>query len=111
MSEVRVSLFEALQEYDPSFNQQKLVYVVFGVTGLLSFVFSILLITFSSGWRDESQALLNQTYHQVFTLYTFDVLLLNFIQCFLVSGEVILCGEWNDSVPYRISYMIWKLSR
>ena len=85
MSELRVSLFEALSEYDPSFNQKRLVYFALCVTTTLSFLFSALLTQYSQGWRQEFNALFTEDFSTVFNAHTFDMLLLNVFQAIVVS--------------------------
>jgi hypothetical protein len=114
MSELRVSLFEALAHYDPSFNQQKMSKCVFGLCSSLSFLFSSLLIHFSHGWRDEFFALFENKFDVLFNSYTFDVFLLNAIQSIIVSYNAsdftatclfFIC--WLFHVWYSLVCMFW----
>ena len=85
MSELRVSLFEALAQYDPSFNQKKIIHGIIYLTVVLSFLFSALLIHISHGWRDEFFALFETKFATLFNTYCFDMFLLNAFQSILVS--------------------------
>ena len=84
MSETRISVFEALSHYNPSFNKKKFTLIVLGVSTILSISSSCLLVHITNGWKDELCALFEKNFSLIFKSYCIDMIALNMIQFLLV---------------------------
>lgn len=80
--DIRVSILDALQEYDPSFNPQRSLKTIFVVLSLVSIACAAALVTYSDGWSVQTIQFYKSKNN--FFVSTMDCFLLSLVQAIIL---------------------------